>query len=35
MKARRVEFTQEPVYRSAATLGSDPSGNAWKLVQSR
>jgi catechol 2,3-dioxygenase-like lactoylglutathione lyase family enzyme len=37
MKARGVEFTQEPVARFGSVDASfrDPSGNGWKLVQSR
>lgn len=37
MKGRGVEFTQEPVERFGSVDASfrDPSGNAWKLVQSR
>jgi catechol 2,3-dioxygenase-like lactoylglutathione lyase family enzyme len=36
-KARGVEFTQEPVARFGSVDASfrDPSGNGWKLVQSR
>ena len=35
MKARGVEFTQEPVARYGSVDASfrDPSGNGWKLVQ--
>lgn len=37
MKARGVEFTQEPVTRFGSVDASfrDPSGNGWKLVQTR
>ncbi|HEY8427363.1 MAG TPA: VOC family protein [Sandaracinaceae bacterium] len=37
MKARGVEFTQEPVARFGSVDASfrDPSGNGWKLVQPR
>ena len=37
MKAAGVEFTQEPVARFGSVDASfrDPSGNGWKLVQSR
>ena len=37
MKARGVEFTQEPVerYGSVDAGFRDPSGNGWKLIQSR
>jgi catechol 2,3-dioxygenase-like lactoylglutathione lyase family enzyme len=37
MKARGVEFTQEPVARFGSVDASfrDPSGNGWKLVQGR
>ncbi len=37
MKARGVEFTQEPVTRFGSVDAGfrDPSGNGWKLVQSR
>lgn len=37
MKARGVEFTQEPVERFGSVDASfrDPSGNGWKLVQAR
>lgn len=37
MKARGVEFTQEPVARYGSVDASfrDPSGNGWKVVQSR
>ena len=37
LKARGVEFTQEPVTRFGSVDASfrDPSGNGWKLVQSR
>jgi len=37
MKARGVEFTQEPVerYGSVDTSFRDPSGNGWKMVQAR
>lgn len=37
MKARGVEFTQEPVARFGSVDASfrDPAGNGWKLVQSR
>lgn len=37
MKARGVEFTQEPVARFGSVDASfrDPSGNGWKLVQTR
>lgn len=37
MKARGVEFTQEPVDRYGSVDASfrDPSGNGWKLVGSR
>lgn len=36
-KARGVEFTQEPVTRYGTTDASfrDPSGNGWKLIESR
>jgi catechol 2,3-dioxygenase-like lactoylglutathione lyase family enzyme len=37
MKARGVEFTQEPVARYGSVDASfrDPSGNGWKLIQAR
>ena len=37
MSARGVEFTQEPVDRYGAVDASfrDPSGNGWKLIESR
>ena len=37
MRARGVEFTQEPVerYGSVDTSFRDPSGNGWKMIQSR
>jgi len=37
MKARGVEFTQEPVARFGSVDAGfrDPSGNGWKLVQAR
>jgi catechol 2,3-dioxygenase-like lactoylglutathione lyase family enzyme len=37
MRARGVEFTQEPIARYGAVDASfrDPSGNGWKLVQAR
>lgn len=37
MKARGVEFTQEPVERFGNVDASfrDPAGNGWKLVQER
>ena len=37
MKARGVEFTQEPVARFGGVDAGfrDPSGNGWKLVQAR
>lgn len=37
MSAKGVEFTQEPVERYGAVDASfrDPSGNGWKLIQSR
>jgi catechol 2,3-dioxygenase-like lactoylglutathione lyase family enzyme len=37
MKARGVEFTQEPVARFGSIDAGfrDPSGNGWKLVQAR
>jgi len=37
MKARGVEFTQEPVARFGSVDASfrDPSGNGWKLVEPR
>ncbi len=37
LKARGVEFTQEPVARFGGVDAGfrDPSGNGWKLVQSR
>src|SRR5262245_440571 len=37
MKSRGVEFTQEPVDRFGSVDAGfrDPSGNSWKLVQSR
>ena len=37
LKARGVEFTQEPVDRFGSVDASfrDPSGNGWKLVQAR
>jgi catechol 2,3-dioxygenase-like lactoylglutathione lyase family enzyme len=37
MRARGVEFTQEPVERYGKVDASfrDPSGNGWKLIQTR
>lgn len=37
MKARGVEFTQEPTERYGSVDASfrDPSGNGWKMVQAR
>jgi len=37
MRAKGVEFTQEPVERYGAVDANfrDPSGNGWKMVQSR
>src|SRR5688572_30917299 len=37
MKARGVEFTQEPVERFGSVDAGfrDPSGNGWKLVEAR
>lgn len=37
MKARGVEFTQEPVarYGSVDAGFRDPSGNGWKLIEAR
>ncbi len=37
MKARGVEFTQDPVNRYGAVDASfrDPSGNGWKLIEAR
>ena len=37
MRARGVDFTQEPVARFGSVDASfrDPSGNGWKLVQTR
>ena len=37
MRARGVEFTQEPVERFGSVDASfrDPSGNGWKLIQAR
>lgn len=37
MRARGVEFTQEPIDRYGNVDASfrDPSGNGWKLIQSR
>ncbi|HEV2285717.1 MAG TPA: VOC family protein [Steroidobacteraceae bacterium] len=37
LRARGVEFTQEPVERYGAVDASfrDPSGNGWKLMQAR
>lgn len=37
MKARGVEFTQEPVDRFGSVDAGfrDPSGNGWKLIQAR
>ena len=37
MKARGVEFTQEPIerYGSVDAGFRDPSGNGWKMVQAR
>ncbi|MBN8840826.1 MAG: VOC family protein [Sphingomonadales bacterium] len=37
MHARGIEFTQEPIARYGSVDASfrDPSGNGWKLVQSR
>jgi catechol 2,3-dioxygenase-like lactoylglutathione lyase family enzyme len=37
MRARGVEFTQEPTERYGAVDASfrDPSGNGWKMIQAR
>ncbi|NIJ32311.1 VOC family protein [Sphingomonas oligoaromativorans] len=37
MRARGVEFTQEPIARYGSVDASfrDPSGNGWKLIQAR
>ena len=37
MRARGVEFTQEPVARYGSVDASfrDPSGNGWKMIQTR
>ena len=37
MKARGVEFTQEPVsrYGSVDAGFRDPSGNGWKMIEAR
>jgi catechol 2,3-dioxygenase-like lactoylglutathione lyase family enzyme len=37
MRARGVEFTQEPVERYGSVDASfrDPSGNGWKLIEAR
>lgn len=37
MRARGVEFTQEPVERFGSVDAGfrDPSGNGWKMIQSR
>jgi catechol 2,3-dioxygenase-like lactoylglutathione lyase family enzyme len=37
MKARGVEFTQEPIDRYGAVDASfrDPSGNGWKMIEGR
>ncbi|HUN25862.1 MAG TPA: VOC family protein [Steroidobacteraceae bacterium] len=37
LRARGVEFTQEPVDRYGAVDASfrDPSGNGWKMIESR
>lgn len=37
MRAKGVEFTQEPVSRYGAVDASfrDPSGNGWKLIEAR
>jgi catechol 2,3-dioxygenase-like lactoylglutathione lyase family enzyme len=37
MRARGVEFTQEPIerYGSVDATFRDPSGNGWKMVQAR
>ena len=37
MKARGVEFTQEPIDRYGAVDAGfrDPSGNGWKMIQAR
>ena len=37
MKARGVEFTQEPVERYGAVDAGcrDPSGNGWKMIEAR
>lgn len=37
MKARGVEFTQEPIDRYGAVDASfrDPSGNGWKVIEGR
>ena len=37
MRARGVEFTQEPTDRYGAVDASfrDPSGNGWKLIEGR
>jgi len=37
MRAKGVEFTQEPINRYGAVDASfrDPSGNGWKMIQGR
>jgi extradiol dioxygenase family protein len=37
MRARGVEFTQEPVARFGSVDASfrDPSGNGWKMIEPR
>jgi len=37
MRARGVEFTQEPVerYGSVDAGFRDPSGNGWKMIEAR
>lgn len=37
MRAKGVEFTQEPIerYGSADASFRDPSGNGWKMIQAR
>ncbi len=37
MRAKGVEFTQEPVDRYGAVDAGfrDPAGNGWKMIQSR
>jgi hypothetical protein len=37
MRARGVEFTQEPVDRYGSVDASfrDPSGNGWKMIEAR